>query len=233
MLVMLALADWCNNDGLSLHPSMRAIAEKCRLSEVQARRVIHSLIHDGYLEVVGNHSGGAPGMSRHYRLCIERLTALTDDSRTGVTNESRTGLLDDSPTPLIDDRPLMGETALMGDRDGSHGRSETPLMGESLTTIEPSLTTMDIQPASRLKSVKAKKSTLPKNFCVSERVRVWAEKSGFGRLEEHLDAFRLTAQARGYAYVDWDAAFMKAIRDDWARLRVRRTDAPRDARFAN
>ena len=33
MLVMLALADWCNDEGGSLHPSMRAVAGRFRLSD--------------------------------------------------------------------------------------------------------------------------------------------------------------------------------------------------------
>lgn len=77
-LVALALADWCDDDGRSLHPSMRAVAKKCVLSEAQARRIVHQLIDDGFLEVVGNEHGGAPGATRQYRLRLDRLTANTD-----------------------------------------------------------------------------------------------------------------------------------------------------------
>lgn len=72
-LALLAMADWCNDQGGSLRPSMRAIAAKIGVSEKQARVVIHRLIDGGYLTVIGNAHGGKPGQSRHYRLNVEQL----------------------------------------------------------------------------------------------------------------------------------------------------------------
>lgn len=73
----------------------------------------------------------------------------------------------------------------------------------------------------RAKPSGKKKTRMPKDFGVSESVRVWAKTKGFGLLDEHLDAFRRKAAAKGYTYVDWDLAFMEAIREDWAKLRGR------------
>lgn len=72
-LVMLVLANWCDDRGLNLYPSIAAVADKACLSVSQARRVIHRLIEDGFLEVVGNHSGGAQHATRRYRVVIEQL----------------------------------------------------------------------------------------------------------------------------------------------------------------
>lgn len=72
--------------------------------------------------------------------------------------------------------------------------------------------------ASRSRRTSARKTSLPENFSISERVSQWAREKGFTRLSEHLDAFKAKVKANGYAYVDWDAAFMEAIRNDWARL---------------
>ncbi|RYF30675.1 MAG: hypothetical protein EOO23_04635 [Comamonadaceae bacterium] len=36
-----------------------------------------------------------------------------------------------------------------------------------------------------------------------------------------MGAFRRKVAANGYTYVNWDDAFMEAIRNDWARLRGR------------
>lgn len=71
------------------------------------------------------------------------------------------------------------------------------------------------------RAARPKKSGLPPEFGVSDRVRAWANEKGFGQLDQHLDAFRRKATAKGYTYVDWDAAFMEAIREDWAKLRGR------------
>jgi hypothetical protein len=59
---------------------------------------------------------------------------------------------------------------------------------------------------------------IPPDFGVSERVRAWAAEKGFTRLDEHLDAFKRKAAAKAYRYADWDAAFMEAVREDWAKL---------------
>jgi hypothetical protein len=62
------------------------------------------------------------------------------------------------------------------------------------------------------------KRSLPVDFSVSSRVRDWAKEKGHTRLEEHLEAFKAKAQAKGYQYADWDAAFMSAVRENWAKL---------------
>ena len=62
------------------------------------------------------------------------------------------------------------------------------------------------------------KTPLPDGFAVSERVRAWAAKNGHNQLDKHLAHFVLVVKSNGYKYIDWDAAFMRAIGDDWARL---------------
>ena len=107
-LAMLAMADWCNDLGGSLYPSISAIAKKIGRTEKQARVIIHRLIDEGWLEVVGNELGGDTGRSRRYQLIIEKL------------------------------RPPVGVTPPVGVRDPSRGGSFTPPVGGSLTTNEPS-----------------------------------------------------------------------------------------------
>lgn len=94
-------------------------------------------------------------------------------------------------------------------------RQETPREEESR---EEKSSTPPTPPAGGRRS-RAAKSTLPDGFAVSERVRGWAAERGYDRLNDHLDCFRRKASANGYTYADWDAAFMEAIREDWAKLR--------------
>ena len=68
------------------------------------------------------------------------------------------------------------------------------------------------------KKPKSRKTALPDGFGISDRVRQWAAVKGYTRLEERLEHFVSKARAGGYTYVDWDEAFMGAIRDDWAKL---------------
>ncbi|WP_426355645.1 hypothetical protein ACN9MD_09630 [Stenotrophomonas maltophilia] len=62
------------------------------------------------------------------------------------------------------------------------------------------------------------RSAMPNGFSISERVRAWAAEKGHDRLDQHLESFRAKATAKGYTYADWDAAFMEAIRENWAKL---------------
>jgi hypothetical protein len=62
------------------------------------------------------------------------------------------------------------------------------------------------------------KTSIPDNFSVSERVIKWANEKGYRDLNKHLDNFILVAQSNNYKYTDWDAAFMRAIKDNWAKV---------------
>lgn len=122
LLALLALADWSDDNG-RCYPAMSSIAKKIRLKERQAQRVIHQLVADGFVQVVGNEFGGAPGTSRQYRLILSRLTGVTHDTPTGVAHDTRTS-----------------STGVMEDGDGCHGRRLTGVTHDTLTVIEPSLT---------------------------------------------------------------------------------------------
>ena len=130
-LVLLALADWANDDGGSLYPSMSKIARKTCCSESQARRHVHSLVERGLLQVVANPHGGRPGATPHYQIDVSRLMGLAAlyDDRTGSA----------SATPRIDATPSTHA------RDGLHGCArrvapmrETGSTSDTLTIKEPS-----------------------------------------------------------------------------------------------
>jgi hypothetical protein len=76
--------------------------------------------------------------------------------------------------------------------------------------------------AARKRAVPLRKAPLPTDFEISDRVRAWAAGRGVGMLERHFEHFVGTAKAKGYTYVDWDEAFMNAIRKNWAAI-----DAPK------
>lgn len=135
LLAMLAMADWANDEGLC-YPSISTAAARMRLSESQARRIIHRLIGDGWLEVVGNEAGGAPKSSRRYLLNLGRLTPGAS-ARGGTDARGRTAA-----------------------RDPLHGRAKT---GVIAVTPEPSLilheTSQRTGPAARPPVDKSKNET--------------------------------------------------------------------------
>ena len=79
------------------------------------------------------------------------------------------------------------------------------------------------------RSSRKQTTPLPEPFVISERVRKWAAGKSIDRLDEHLESFVMKCHAKGYTYVDWDAAFMGAINADWAKLRANGTPNKRAA----
>ena len=60
---MLALADYSNDDGENIYPSIRTLAKKMSCSESQSRRTLHKLIDDGYVNVIANRTAGSPAQA--------------------------------------------------------------------------------------------------------------------------------------------------------------------------
>lgn len=101
--------------------------------------------------------------------------------------------------------------------------SQESLIPDSLNLIPDSglrIPDAPENPGAKLSNTKSKKykTPLPDNFTISQSVRTWAKDKGHSRLEEHLEAFKAKCRANGYQYIDWDSAFMEAIRADWAKL---------------
>ena len=236
LLAMLALADWCDDQGGSLYPSMRAVAQKIRVSEKQARRIVQGFVTGGYLSVVGNHAGGAPGSTKQFRLDVAKLAALpvagaqkgaapavVDTPPTGVTPP--TG---GSPTP-----PTGGSrTPPMGVREGSHPCPERAPMGGSLTVIEPSIEpsvggeraqahapatdgvgVVDVVVDQVAKASPAKrKSACPADF-VPDATAVDLARDLRVSLDDELASFVDHHAAIGSTMVDWQAALRVWLRN--------------------
>jgi hypothetical protein len=65
-----------------------------------------------------------------------------------------------------------------------------------------------------------RRTLLPEGFAISDQVRQWAAKYGYGKyLELHLAHFVDYAKANRKLYEDWDAAFRNCIRGDWGGIR--------------
>jgi hypothetical protein len=219
LLAMLAFADYSNDDGLNIYPSMATIAKRLRVSESQARRVVHSLIDNGWLSVVGNEHGGAPGSTREYRIVIEKLTS----------------------TPYIGATARIHATPSMDARDGSHPYEETGSTHATQTIIEPSIT---IKPK---KSSLAKKFT-DEDLGLATHIWNRIDTLGVGAkkpsLEKWADMIRLMRERDGrdlsdikdlfdWANADsfWCANIQSPakIREKWPQLQAQRQrQAPRE-----
>lgn len=100
-------------------------------------------------------------------------------------------------------------------------RKETDSVTDSLTDSKPN-ENPNQTPDTRQKNSRGatRKTPLPAGFTASDQVRQWYASKGYREpLQHHVEHFVETARARGYVYVDWDAALRRAIADDWAKLR--------------
>jgi len=86
------------------------------------------------------------------------------------------------------------------------------------TEANPTITLTSNQEPRTKNHKKTSNTSIPKDFAISEQVRTWAEKNGHTRLDERLNHFILSCEAKNYQYSNWDSAFRKAISDDWAKL---------------
>lgn len=214
LLVLLALTDWCDDQGGRLYPSMRAIASKARLSESQARRVVHDLVRDEFLIVIGNDTGGAPGSTRNYQINLDKLRACADDT----------------PTPSTHARGIHEQRACMDAREGLHGCAETPSTHDTQYVSEP---LVDVRGAGSPIQIASKKSSITlKTFLehcqakgekpIPEHDPVWAYAEKVGITDEMIAV--AWTEFKGYwtigqkRHKDWRGTFLNAVRQNRARL---------------
>lgn len=87
--VLMALADWADDNGGNCYPSIYELSEYMTCSERTVQRLLRELEEGGWIAVVGNANGG--GSSRHYALNVSKLeeVAAVEHSRREAEKERR------------------------------------------------------------------------------------------------------------------------------------------------
>lgn len=93
LLIHLALADWCNDEGVCW-PTQQRIAAKARCSVEHVRRVTKRMQQDGYLVILDSSRG--PGSSHKYQ--------LKNPTNGGVLDERPTSTGSNTPHPSPNNR---------------------------------------------------------------------------------------------------------------------------------
>ena len=88
--ILLAYADWANDEGENVYPSIGRVAWKCGYSARHVQRVTRSLAEQGIMEYVGRGVKTRTGWTNRYKIHVGNLPARPD------YGESR----DDSLSPL-------------------------------------------------------------------------------------------------------------------------------------
>lgn len=193
---LLVIAWHVDKDSGEAWVGMNTIARECNVDERSARRCVQNAERMGELQIV--RGGGM--QSNRYRI-------VTPDAGDTPPPDAHVT----PPLTPVTPPPLTQATG-----DPGHMRQGTPDAGDR-TPLTP--VTGERTSKGKSKSESRLKTPLPPGFEISARVKAWASEKGFDRLEEHFDAFTGKARAHNYRYADWDAAFMEAIRADWAKLR--------------
>lgn len=111
--------------------------------------------------------------------------------------------------------------------------SETVRKGLNNIPVPVPVPVKGVQGEKKPRKSKPPETPLPENFVVSDRVLKWATQQGLaGVIDLHLEAFVSTCKAKGYTYVDWDEAFMNAVRKNWAKIETPRRGPDGRARLA-
>lgn len=211
LLALLALADWSDDEGCCF-PSMASIGRKIRLSEKQARRVVHSLEEAGFLRVTGGQTGG--GMSRRYQIALDRLTppaggrAPTDGRvPAGVPNPSRPR----EGTPPTHGRRTVSEPSKNRQEDGD----------------KPTVTGKAVSADTGKKSSAAKGSRLPADWQLPKAWGEWALQEAptwapeqVRKVAERFRDYWIAKPGREGFKADWLATWR-----NWVRREAERTSA--------
>lgn len=90
LLVLLAMADFADDEGRNIYPSMQSLSEKARLSEKQTRRIVHQLVTENVIELI--EAGGWDGKrnrANEYRIVMGGTPNLGGPPVDGSTGYSQ------------------------------------------------------------------------------------------------------------------------------------------------
>ena len=126
LLVLLAMADYANDEDRTCHPSLGRLAEKSRLSRRQVQRIMDRLKTDGVITPVGEHPvrNGSPIIV--YRINTDALTKGDTDNNKGDTMSPLDGENVANVTLKCDTHDTPGVTPM------SHDPLEEPLEDPSV-----------------------------------------------------------------------------------------------------
>ena len=194
-LLVLALADWCDDSGGRLFPSMAAVGLKIGVSRSQAQRLMRTLIEAELLTVVGNAHGGKPGTTPHYQLNLDRIAVLPKTGSAGAT-----GSTDAIPTGNAEATPT-GSTNAMGGVAPMRPRGS---IDATLTLIEPLL---NQESGARKRAAR----NCPSSFAITAALETWAHDENPG-----VDLTAETDKFRDHTFknpiTDWQGAWRNWIR---------------------
>lgn len=138
LLLMLALADWGNDQGKRIYPSIAQAAAKTRQDPRTVQRQLRKLEEDGWVELV--KKGGGRNNTNEYRIVLEKVALCRPLLSTGVALDAinpGVGCLKPRqampPEPL---EPLLTVKTVFKKPDNPDKRGKSPAVLEILATLK-------------------------------------------------------------------------------------------------
>ncbi len=224
--VLMALADWADDNGTNCWPSIYELSEYLTCSERTVQRLLRELEQGGWIAVVGNHNGG--GTSRTYALNVPKMDEVSkvEHARREAEKERRRReRKDDASNPFLKGCQSVTPDKLTPVTTATQGVTTTTLRGDNhdargdtavtLSTIDPPYihhgTTMVCADAPKAKPA-ARATTLPADFQPDGTAEQMARDFGLDLFGE-LTAFSDFHAAKGTTFKDWQAGFRNWLRN--------------------
>jgi hypothetical protein len=208
-------------------PELRSVSLEARGLWIDVLCMMAESDPRGYLQISGNAPSDTQ-LARMVGCTKEELSrGLSELSAAGVFSVTKTGVIF-SRRMVRDDNiiKIRQKCGRMGGNPGFKKGKTNPYYDSTKDKqdkqTDKQTDNQKITPSSssskKEKNIKKRKIPMPFDFQISDRVRGWASSQGMNHLDKHLEYFRAACLAKGYEYIDWDAAFMNAIRSNWAKL---------------
>ena len=138
--VLMALADWADDNGTNCWPSVYELSEYLTCSERTVQRLLRELEEGGWIAVVGNHQGG--GTSRNYALNIPKMDAASqvEHARREAEKERRRRERKSERNPFTEGCQSVTPVKLTPVTTTTQGVTTTTSRGDTgvtLSTIDP------------------------------------------------------------------------------------------------
>ncbi|EZQ10786.1 helix-turn-helix domain-containing protein [Acinetobacter sp. Ver3] len=229
--VALTLATYADFETGICYPTIQTLMDDTGLSNRVVSHHIKQLEKLGFLLVKR-----ARGSNSKYKFVFENITkAMTQSHHLRKTSSD----FDDMEVVT-----LMHEVVTLSAQSSDAESHKHPLTTNNYHEVSDSVSAHEkteqktegekqTKPTAKKRESGKVKTSIPKNFAISDQVRTWAQEKNYKHLEQHLEYFTAKCEANGYKYLNWDAAFKTAIRDDWAKLNNNRQTGYQSAASKN
>jgi uncharacterized protein YdaU (DUF1376 family) len=199
----------------SLPSDVEEMARKCKVRVAPMHMHLHNLLQFFVQQADGTYISERQERERQRSGIVSKARQKAANAKWSKRVSAHASAHRDAKADANGDAQSM-QSEVRGQRsEGSETKTVAPLSFSLLEAphAQPAHPTIP-----KKRNTKAPLTSLPENFGISERVKKWARESGHSRLQERLEDFVGYCRAKGAVYADWDAAFMNAIREDWAQL---------------